>query len=142
MLSRSTRGPAPGRRPHEVSETRQYLRFRARETVRATHLQALLKRLSRLLILTDAREGETEQADRKCERVGVAVTGTCDLVAQERDRPLVVPPADRVAREILQRAESACLVPDCFVLGERLLVVLDRGDRVATPMVPPRSTSA
>ena len=121
------------RRPHEVSETRQYLRFRARETVRATHLQALLKRLSRLLVLTVAREGETEQADRKCERVGVAATGTCDLVAQERDRPLVVPPADRVAREILQRAESACLVPGCFVLGERLLVVLDRSDRVTLP---------
>ena len=57
-----------------LAEPEQYLGFRTRETVRAAHLQALLERLrSRLLALTVAREGETEQADGKRERVGVAV---------------------------------------------------------------------
>ena len=49
---------------------------------------------------------------------------------------MVVPSADRIAREILQQVESASLVPGCFVLGERLLVVLDRGDRVTYPDGP------
>ena len=88
----------------------------------ATYLEALLERLSRLLALTVRRERKAEQTDGERERVGVATTGTCDPLAQERDRPLVVAPRDRVGREILQRGESACLVPGRFVLGERLLV--------------------
>ena len=48
------------RRPHEIGETRQHLRFCPRETVHATYLEALLERLPSLLALTVRREGKAE----------------------------------------------------------------------------------